>query len=250
VTLPPLRDLAGPIGIAAAVLFAALFARSCNRAASAEAELKREREAGKLSDAGVPPEQEVDAKALHQRIEELTSENAVFKSVLDSALVKLRDATGKTPKVVEVVKWRTKPGGAQGAALSPVAPPAPGCPSEAPCLVRAGTPLAIEGIEGRLETKAGNRVVVGSASCIRLEPPPPISIFEGAFDLKLTEGVVVAPPHPPSSRPWIAGVVASTNGKGWGVGPTAGYAGSRVVLTLGGTFGSESHAIASAMWRF
>jgi hypothetical protein len=249
VTVEP-RDLIGPAGIAAAVIFAILLVHSCNRASSAEAELKREREAGKLVNAGVPPEQETAAKGLKLRVDELVRSNAAFKGALDEASKKLRDATGKAPAIVEVVKWRTKPGGATGTVLPPVNPPSPGCPPTAPCLVRPGTPLAIEGAEGKLETKAGNRVVIGSASCLRLEPPPALSIYSGPIELKLTEGLVVKREEPAKSRPWIAGVVASTNGKEWGVGPSIGYAGSRFLLTLGGTFGGSSNGVASVMARF
>ena len=258
------RDLVGPAGIGAAVLFAVLFARSCNRADSAEAELKRERDSANLRDAGMPPEVAENAKAVAEKVEELKRESAAFKAALEDAQAKLKAAGEKPPKVVEVVRYVTKPGSAGGtapdAAPRPQAPgggmegggearePGPGASS---CLVSPGDTMQIQVSEATLETRAGNRIITGSAACRRLLPKPETTIYEAPIAMNLTQATILEQPGAPQARPWIAGLVGSYGGSGkWGVGPSVGYGGSRMIFTLGGTFGSDSRAIASVHGRF
>lgn len=242
------------LGTVAAIIFAVLLARSCNRADSAEAALRKAHEAEKLADAGLPPEAEGGKKDLEARISQLAKENATFRASLQEAQEKLK---GMKPKVVEVIKWRTQPGAATGPVLPPITPPSPGCPPEAPCLVRPGTPLAIEGIQAKLETRGGNRVLVASGSCLRLEPPPEVAIYTGAIEFKKTEGISeTVPPPATGAHPWIAGVVVSAadGGSGQstprlGVGPTLGYMGNRLGVTVSITFPNTVGA-AQAVARF
>jgi hypothetical protein len=253
VTVEP-RDIVGLVGVGAAVLFAALFARSCNRADSAESELRRVREAEALADAGLPPESP-DTKALRAALEEEKAKNETFRKALADATDQIREATGKPPKVVEVVRYVTRPGEATGIPLPPTPTIIPSGtsgspPSYSPCLVAPGNILRIDVSEATLETRAGNRIVTGSAACRRITPPPETVIYESRIETSLTKGEIPDEVATPATRPWIAGVVGSTSGKSWGVGPNLGYGGKRVIATLGGTFGSDSRAIGSLMVRF
>ena len=242
------------LGTVAAIIFAILLARSCNRAESAERKLKKAEEAGKLVDAGIPPEAEGGSKELKGELDRLVKENNEFKAALEEAQEKLK---GMKPRVVEVVRWRTRPGGATGSSLPPVAPPSPGCPPEAPCLVRPGTAMAIEATEAKLETKAGTRILVASGSCLRLEPPPTVAIYTGAIEFKDTKSISeTIPPPATGAHPWIAGVMVSAaeGGSGQanprlGVGPTLGYMGSRLGFSVGITFPNTVGA-AQAVARF
>jgi hypothetical protein len=235
----------------AAVAFAFLFVHQCNRASSAEAELNQAREGKKLLDAGLPPETEGSAKDLKSALDAEKRNSAAFKRSAEEAEKALADLRAH-PKLVEVVKWRTKPGAATGRALPPAesTPRPPGCPPDSPCLVREGTPLAIEGREGRFETRAGNRVVVGSADVLRLDPTGPTQIYSQEIDFKLTSAVVEQKSEPATERPWIAGISGSVDGHGsWGVGPLLGFSKSRIGASVSLTF-PNSIGIVSGFARF
>jgi hypothetical protein len=227
------------------VIFAILLARSCNRAGSLEGELRRERERGELADAGVPAIAVGEEKEIEKALEEEKKKSALLASTLLEAEAKIKAATGKPPKVVEVIKWRTAPGPAGGT------PPATPPDSSVPCLVPVGATLQIDFSGARLETRAGNVIVAGVASCLRLTPPPQTKIYEGAIAPESVKGVKLeAPKGLAPSRRWIAGVVGSSDGAKWGVGPSLGYAGNRFVFTLGGTFGGDSRVVGAAHVRW
>jgi hypothetical protein len=228
--------------------FAILLVHQCNRADSAESKLKRAGETAVLTDAGRPPLAEGSAKDLKSALADEKARSTYFKASADDTLKALTDLKAH-PKIVEVVKWRTKPGVASGPPLPPLHDLIPGCPPEPPCLVRPDTKLAIEADEGRVETRSGNRLVIGSAKVLRLDPP--FTIFEQEIDMKITSGIVEAKPEPAAERPWIAGVTASVNpDRKWGIGPNLGYFGSRFGGNVALTFGSGGVALASAFARF
>jgi hypothetical protein len=245
VTIGP-RDLIGPAGIAAAVIFAILLARSCNRASSLEGEIRREREQSALVDAGVPAIDTGGEKEIKRVLEEEKKKSALLAATLLEAEAKIKAATGKPPKIVEVIKWRTLPGPAGGAL-----PSTPSTPTTLPCLVPVGATLQIDFSGARLETIAGNVVMTGVAACVRLTPPPQTTIYEAPIDPESVKGVKLeAPKGLAPSRRWIAGVVGSSDGAKWGVGPSLGYAGNRFVFTLGGTFGGDSRVVGAAHVRW
>jgi hypothetical protein len=224
------------LGVALAGILAILLVRNCNRADSAEAALKKANEAAKLTDAGTPPEAEGSAKDLKERLAQEESRSAAFKQSLEETTKTLNDLKAH-PKIFEVVHWRTKPGAAGGKPLPEPAhdPVKPGVLVCAPCLVRPDTQLTIEGSEARIETRAGNRVAAGSAKVLRVEDNE--KIYEGAIDLKLTEGIVLAKDEPAATRPWIAGVTGTIDSKrDWGAGPNLGYMGSRIGASVSLTF--------------
>jgi len=250
VTIGP-RDFIGPAGIAAAVIFAILLARSCNRADSLEGEIRRERERGSLADAGVPALPAGDRKAVEKALEEEKKKSALLAATLLEAEAKIKAATGKPPKIVEVIRYSTKPGPAVGAPVS--GPVAGGSPTTLPCLVPVGGTMRIDFSGARLETRAGNVVVTGVAACVRITPPPEARIYEGAIDPSSIAGMKLEKSGEgklASSRRWIAGVVGSSDGAKWSVGPSLGYAGNRFVFTLGGTFGGDSRVVGAAHVRW
>jgi hypothetical protein len=250
VTIGP-RDLIGPAGIAAAVIFAILLARSCNRADSLEGEIRRERERGSLADAGVPAIDIGGEKDIEKALEEEKKKSALLAATLLEAEAKIKAATGKPPKVVEVIRYSTKPGPAVGAPVS--GPVAGGSPTTLPCLVPVGSTLQIDFSGARLETRAGNVVVTGVAACVRITPLPEARIYEGAIDPSSVKGMKLEKSGEKGlapSRRWIAGVVGSSDGAKWGVGPSLGYAGNRFVFTLGGTFGEDSRVVGAAHVRW
>lgn len=250
------RDLIGPVGIAAAVIFAILLARSCNRADSLAGEIRRERERSALADAGVPAIAVGGEKEIKRALEEEKKRSEAFAKELEAAKEKIKAATGKPPKVVEVIRYSTKPGPTMDPPVPDPrggGPVADGSPTTLPCLVPTGSTLRVDFSGARLETIAGNVVVTGVAACVRLTPPPEAKIYEGAIDpgsvagMKLEEsgeGKLASP------RRWIAGVVGSSDGAKWGVGPSLGYAGNRFVFTLGGTFGGDSRVVGAAHVRW
>ena len=250
------RDFIGPVGIAAAVIFAILLARSCNRANSLESRLNREREQSALADAGVPALPTGDRKAVEKALEEEKKKSALLAATLLEAEAKIKAATGKPPKVVEVIRYSTKPGPTMGPPVPDprgTGPVAGGSPTTLPCLVPVGGTMRIDFSGVRLETRAGNVIVTGVASCVRLAPPPQTTIYEGAIDPGSVKGVKLEKSGEKglaSSRRWIAGVVGSSDGAKWGVGPSLGYAGNRFVFTLGGTFGGDSRVVGAAHVRW
>ena len=245
------RDLIGPAGIAAAVIFAILLARSCNRADSLEGELQRERERESLADACVPAIAVGGEKEIKQALEEEKKKSALLAATLLEAEAKIKAATGKPPKIVEVIRYSTKPGPAVGAPVS--GPVAGGSPTTLPCLVPVDATMRIDFSGARLETRAGNVVVTGVAACVRVTPPPEVRIYEGAIDPSAVKGLRLAESGEKGlapSRRWIAGIVGSSDGAKWGVGPSLGYAGNRFVFTLGGTFGGDSRVVGAAHVRW
>ncbi len=244
------RDLIGPTGIAAGVIFAILLARSCNRADSLEVQLNREKEKEKLADAGVSAIGTVGQKEIDRAVEEEKKRNALLAAALEEAKGEIKAATGKPPKIVEVIRYRTKPSGVTGAPAGED----PSSPSPAvPCLVPAGATMAIDVTGLRLETSAGNVVVVGTAACLRVTPPPETKVYEGEIDGSTIRGAKLAGKEEKKDiapRRWIAGIVGSTDGAQWGVGPSLGYAGDRLVWTLGGTFGGDSRAVGAVHIRW
>lgn len=226
------------------VVFVALFARACNRADSAEAQLKKAQEAARLADAGMPAEQSGTEKDLKAALDQATKESAAFKQSLDAALGEL-NSLKLHPKIVEVVRWRTEQGAAGGKPLPPGIPPVQGCTPETPCLVRPGTRLFIEGNEAKIETRAGNRVAAGSATLFRLDPDP-VQLFSQPINMKLTQGEVLSSPPPAASRPWIAGITGSVDSsKKLGIGPLLGFSGERVGISASITFPNTTGSVST-----
>lgn len=236
ISLESIRAASPFIAAGALVIGSSLVGWACNRADTAEAKLKQAEERLKLAKAGITAEVESSTRDLRRALEDERGRSAAFAKSLDDAEAKLREAGAKA-KPVEVVRWRTAEGEAYGPPAPPPKPeasqPAPSLTCSCICLVYPGTRLLVEANEGRMETRSGNRFAVGAADVFRLDPTGPVSIFSQPIDMKLVSGVVEEKPLDIADRPWIAGVAGSIDKDGdWGVGPTFGYARSRVIGSL------------------
>jgi hypothetical protein len=223
-------------GIGCAAALSSATVHSCNRNRAAQAELTRLREQVALAEHGVQPSIPVSDKEIQAALNEEKKTSAVLRIALVDAERRIRAATGKAPKVIEVVKWITIPGHAGGT-------PPPGRPD---CLVSKGDTLEIQGVSAKYETKGKNHVIVGTAACRRLLPLPATTLYEGPFALDATRSLERRDPAQDPMRRWGFGAVGSLDTAGkWAVGPQVGYHFSRLNFSLGITF-PDQRAIGAA----
>jgi hypothetical protein len=225
---------------AGAIILVGVAIHNCGEAKLAKAELVREREGAALVDHGVKPAIPVSEKEIRAALEEEKKKSAVLRASLADAERRIKAATGKAPKVIEVVKFVTIPGPAGGE-------PPPG----RDCLVSKGDTLEIRGVSAKYETKGKNHVIAGVASCRRLLPLPATTIYEGPFSLEATRSLERRDPATSTTpRRWGVGPVGSidTSGK-WAVGPQVGLHFSRLDFSLGITF-PDQRAIGAVMVRW
>lgn len=217
-TLSRLRILwraAWPTVVAVLVLivFAAVLHFRAQAAAENAREAKRLAEKDSLEAKGLIVSAQESQKALDSRVKALTGQNAALAAELDKA----RKAA-KGARVVGVVAASTGPGKARGAAPeAPARPEGDEAPSAAPCLVSEGDDVEIRADEVLLQTKAGNRLLVGTASLWRLNPLPIGPVFSGAFQAPVTEAAEVKPVVREAT--WGAGVYGFCAAEGCGAGP-------------------------------
>lgn len=221
---------------AGALVLAGVAIHNCGEAKEAKADLARAREAIALVDHGVQPSIPSSDKEIRAALEEEKKTSAVLRASLADAEARVKAATGKAPKVIEVVKYVTVAGPAGGT-------PPPG----RDCLVSEGDTLEIRGVSAKLETKGKNHVIAGTAACRRLLPLPATTIYEGPFSLEATRSLERRDTEaPPVVRHWGVGPVGTidTSGK-WAVGPQVGLHFNRVDFSLGMTF-PDQRTIGSA----
>ncbi len=213
------------IGCVAGLLAVLLF-HQCNERKVAESEIQRLNEAMSLEQRGAPPAKPTSEKELRADLEGEKKTSAVLRIALADAERRVKEATGKPPKVIEVVKWKTIPGPAGGT-------PPPGRDA----LISPGDELTIKGTSVKLETKAGNHVITGTAAVWRLNPLPETLIYEGAVELGSVKAQEVKDGSVTVQRRWSFGGVGTIDTSGnWAVGPKVGYSLSRIDLSLGMTF--------------
>jgi hypothetical protein len=126
------------------------------------------------------------------------------------------------------------------------------CPVSPACLLAAGDQGEVRVDEVILETKAGNVVLAGAASCWRLEPAPAARLFGGPLRGSLS----VAKPRPEAG--WGAGVWTGVGREGWAAGPALALPPARlwrlqVEAVVGGGLGPsgawQGGASAVGRWR-
>ncbi len=225
---------------AGAILLTGVAIHNCGEAKEARADLVRAREASALVDHGVKPSVGASGPDLRAALEEEKKTSAVLRASLADAERRIKAATGKAPKVIELVKFVTVAGPAGGT-------PPPG----RDCLVSKGDTLEIRGVSAKFETKSKNHVIAGVASCRRLLPLPATTIYEGPFSLEATRSLERRDPATSTTpRRWGVGPVGTidTSGK-WAVGPQVGLHFSRLDFSLGITF-PDQRTIGSATVRF
>lgn len=215
-----------------------LMIHSCGKVKTTAQELQKAEEAIKLRDVQISAF-EASNKRLETTLSEELKASAVLREVLKDAERRIKTATGKAPEVIEVIRYVTIPGHASG-----VAPPG----REA--LVARGDTLQIRGTSLKLETKAGNHVVTGVASCWRLQPTPETMLYEGPIDMGSVKAVEKEKPSAvAATRRWGFGPVGTIDTSGnWAVGPQVSYRIWRVDLNLGMTF-PDQRTIGSVLVR-
>jgi hypothetical protein len=205
------------------VLVCIALAWRLNVASRAEAVAARLLEEVRLREAGLVVAAQASGSELKQQLRDLEGANVELADELERAS---RAAPGAKP--VGVSRSSTGPVIAGG---TPRAPEERG-PAAVPVAPRASCLLA-EGDEGEvrvdqvvLETRKGNRVLVGTAAAWRLSPPA-TRLFGGPFRAELTEVVTAAPPPAARAR-WGAGVWLGVGRDGWAAGPAVAWTAARV----------------------
>jgi hypothetical protein len=191
--------------------------RACHDLAGTRAASARAEEEAALRAAGLT----VERDAVQGELARAASDAKELRGQLEAA----RRADPGV-RVVEVIRWRTRPeaaGGAPrdpapaggGAAVPPVQP-ATGVPAGVGCLLVAGDLGEVRVVEAQLQGDAGARVVVGSAEAWRVDPGPPTRLFGGPLRTPVELAVVEPERRPPR---WGAGAAAFAGPGGWAVGP-------------------------------
>jgi len=198
---------------AATLLVMVFLALAWNRAHGRGEQLARQVEAERLRAAGLAAEAEAKGAALEAAVQQQADLRG-----------QLADARRAVPgvRVVEVVKWRTRPDVAAGA---PREPPPQGTPSppagdgsiapEGACLLAAGDTGEVRVSEAQLRGPAGSRVVIASAEAWRLTPTSS-RLFGGPIQTPVEQAIVEA--ERPLPR-WGAGLMVAATRDRVGAGP-------------------------------
>jgi hypothetical protein len=186
-----------------------------NRSRSAAGELARHLEAEQLRAAGLEVAGEKAAADLWEEANRASAENEDLRRALEEArkaangerpVLVVRSSTGPTP-----VSGAARP----GAVACPDAPAPPATPPLPVCLLAAGDQGEVLVDEIVLETRGGNRILVGAASAWRASPAR-ARLFGGTFNSELGQVDAAAPASEPG---WGAGVWAGVSREGWALGP-------------------------------
>lgn len=176
-------------------------AKAWNDAHSAEAALSKELEREKIEKANLLAERDANKKELSRLEKELLDYNPDLKGE-NERLKKLLD---EKPKVVEVVKWKTKvvevPSDPHDAPRDCPQPGPDGKPSKEIVLLAGDTGHA-EVNEITYETKKGNNVIIGKAFCYR-DTPTPRLLFSSVIESPVS--IALQTPDPEPYR-WGAGL--------------------------------------------
>jgi hypothetical protein len=196
--------------VAALVVF--LVVKAWNRNASLESDLAKERE--------------LREKLQGKLVEEDSSKKEMASKLKDAQArvpeleAQVKDLEGRVGKVkpIRVVEIVTVPGAATGTPRPCPLQPPQGVqdPSPTGCLVATGDIVRAQVDEVTVETKAGNQVVLGAASCWRESPPPETMFYRGNFEAKTSTANVTAEPSPVR---WGAGLTFMATTDKVGVGP-------------------------------
>jgi hypothetical protein len=243
---------------ALAIAFALCAAWLVHRAWTVEADAARAVEASKLAADGKIVELRKTADDLKRDLDVELESNSALQDALDEAR---KAAPGA--KITRTVRASTGPMVAGGSPRECQAPilhrpstdlaPTMRCPV---CLVAPGDPIEVHISEVDLQTKAGNRIVVGTGECLRVLPAPETSLARGPFEASLTQ-VDELEPIPRDVTPTLGlGVAAFASGKGTALGvaiapPPIRLWSLELDLTIAaGTGSGGPHGSATALGRF
>jgi len=200
--------------IVVVVLLAALLSHRLNAGRSAEAEARRLAEAEVLRQRGLLVAAQLDRAGLAAEVRRLGPE-------LQLALAAARRAAPGS-RVTGAGASSTGAVPAGGEARPTSSTPAAALPT---CLLAAGDQGEVRVEQVVLETRGGNRVIVGVGEAWRLEPAPAARLFGGPFRAELSRIGVEEPEERPG---WAWGVVAGCGKAGCGVGPGGAFPPLRV----------------------
>jgi hypothetical protein len=195
-------------GVIAALVLALLLARSCSGERDAQARLERAQEAHEIDKADLVRVHEADRSKLEEELEVAKAENADFAAALAKA-TKEFDA-----RPILVARASTGP-----VPVEPLKPdPFHVEPSPRPdgCRLWPGDQGEIKVTQAVVETRKGNRVLVGAAEALRVSPEPSLRLFGGEFSTPVTMALG-EPVDLQRKKGWIvmAGPVAlATEGQG------------------------------------
>jgi len=172
-------------------------------------------------------ERELREKLQGKLVEEDSSKKQMAAKLKDALVripeleAQMKDLEGKVGSVkpVRVVQIVTVPGAAAGVPRPcPITPSVDGKEPTPPveCLVAVGDIVRAQVDEVTVETKAGNQVVLGAASCWRESPPPETMYYRGAFEAKTSKVDVIVEASPVR---WGAGLTFMATTDKIGVGP-------------------------------
>lgn len=206
--------LTGPWGVVVlAGVVVLLLVGAWNRARTAAGELARHLEAEQLRAAGLEVAAERDRADLWDEANRASAESEDLRRALAEART---IAQGERPVLVARCSTGPRPAaGAERPADPPPAAPGAAAPPATACLLAVGDQGEVQVDEVVLETRGGNRVLVGAASAWRVAPDR-ARLFGGSFSADLGELAVAAPPRPPG---WGAGIWSGVSRDGWAVGP-------------------------------
>jgi hypothetical protein len=198
---------------AVVLVLVVVLALALNKGHRAEVDLAKEKErAEKLQ--GKLVEEEVSKKVLQGRFDDMKKRIPELQAQLDDVTARVGKVTVK-----EVVRFVTVPGAAGGEAHPSPNPSSGSNPAAAPAgdvLVLRGDILRVEVDEASVETQAGNKVVVGAASCWRQSPLPETMLYRGAFQAPLSQ---VSELEGPRLVRWGGGLTVVATSDKVGVGP-------------------------------
>lgn len=174
-------------------LFVATTLHQCSARVDAEAVLAREREANVLI-----AQNQIVIQEVKQR---------VFSAALKAAYARAAGLEERV-KALQAQHPGAKPVVVISASTGPISTPTPPAGSEGACRFRDGDAGQIDVTIVGSETKAGNTVIHGVASCLTLhaDGSPPTKVVEGPFDAKLTQVTTLEKPLPPPNK-WSAGLL-------------------------------------------
>lgn len=192
------------------------------------ASARADAEAAQLALKGQIVDHEETAKALRATVADLAAHNTDLAAALAQAKAAAPDATllsaerfstgevgvletGSVPgRRTEPADRRSPEGAVVGPRVAPAGPSTANLPADAasskPCALSPGDRASIEVEEITLQTKAGNVLVVGTATAYRESPLPRQALFGGKFQSNASSTSDLAPPAPPRWGVGLGGV--------------------------------------------
>jgi hypothetical protein len=187
------------------------------RADAAEARERRAAEASRLKAAGFVVAVGRDRAEMQQQLVALLGE----RDGLAAEVERFR-AAAQGARAVAIVRAET------GTLTAAGDPRGSSCQEAPACLLAAGDQGTVQVDSVTMETRDGNKVVVGEAEVWRTSPSPRTRLFAGTFQAPVTRVSVEEPPRPRSAPRWGVGAWVGVGRDGWAVGPAVALPAARL----------------------